>query len=460
MSLTRINTNVSAMNAQRNLGLNTARIGVSMERLSSGLRINRAADDPAGLVLSETLRAQISGLDVVQQNVAEGINLIKTAEGALTEVNALLRQMNDLALDAASNSNNTAETRASLQEQVQSAISTINQIASNTTYAGLHLLNGAAGTSTTVLDSTNVGSAQATSTNAVAGYADVDVTQAATKATGTGDVNVAAGIGAGTITLNQVDIVFAGTETHQQAVDLINAETANTDVVASISGNFIKLDQRSYGEANGIIMVDASNVMNSATMVQYGVDAVGTIDWSDATQTALTAAAGDGLTMRSADGDVVTLTTTGNSVATHSNALYIETGELSFQVGLTASETASTSIDSVAASQLGTTGAVSNIDVSTVSGAQSALTIVGEAMEDVSALRAKLGAFQANQLEAQGRSLAVARENLAASESAIRDTDFGAEMAEFATTQILVQSATAFLAQANALPQNILTLIR
>ncbi len=134
MSLTRINQNTMAMNAQRNLDINTQRVAQSMERLSSGLRINRASDDPAGLVLSESLRADVSGLDVVQQNVTEGVNLIKTAEAALSEVNYLLRQMKDLALDAASDSNNTADTRAALQSQVESAITTINAIAANTKY--------------------------------------------------------------------------------------------------------------------------------------------------------------------------------------------------------------------------------------------------------------------------------------------------------------------------------------
>ena len=125
MSLTRIQQNISAMNAQRNLALNSTRIGESIEKLSSGLRINRGADDPSGLVLSELLRAQVSGLDVAQQNAEQGVNLIKTAEGALNEVNALLRQMRDLAVNAASDSNNNDDSRAALQAQVNSAVNTI-----------------------------------------------------------------------------------------------------------------------------------------------------------------------------------------------------------------------------------------------------------------------------------------------------------------------------------------------
>ena len=156
MSLTRINQNISSINAQRNLDINAARIGQSIERLSSGLRINRGADDPAGLVISELLRVQVSGLDVAQENAMQGVNLIKTAEGALSEVSALLRQMRDLAVDAASNSNKNDDARAALQSQVQSALTTIDAIAANTKYAGRALLDGSAGTHVSVVDNSTV----------------------------------------------------------------------------------------------------------------------------------------------------------------------------------------------------------------------------------------------------------------------------------------------------------------
>ena len=140
MSLTRINQNISSLNAQRNLELNASRIGRSIERLSSGLRINSGADDPAGLVISELLRSQVSGLDVAGQNASQGVNLIKTAEGALNEVSGLLRQMRDLAVDASSDSNKNDAARAALQSQVTSAMTTIDTIATNTKYAGRSLL--------------------------------------------------------------------------------------------------------------------------------------------------------------------------------------------------------------------------------------------------------------------------------------------------------------------------------
>lgn len=466
MSLTQINNNVMAMNTQRNLNLNTQRLSQSMERLSSGLRINRAADDPSGLVLSESLRADVSGLDVVQQNVTEGTNMVKTAEAALSEVNKHLRQINDLALDAASNSNNNASSREALQSQVESAITTINQIAANTKYGGVKLLDGSAGTNANVLDTTNIASAQLTS-SAGAGYADVQVTSAATKAqadlseatdySAAGDTLVTSG----TITINGVSIgtYASGVDTVQDVLDDINAASDETGVTARFDTDHIELNQTSYGENKGIVYVETAAIFNDAdTEVDWGSDAAATVTWGDATTSTMNA--GSGLQLQDSAGNSITLTEAGNTVTTHNDAAFVSQGSLSFQIGLTASETASVSIGSVAAADLGTTGTVASIDISTVAGAQSALTILSEAINEVSMQRSELGAFQKNELESQGRSLAIARENLAASESAIRDTDFGKEMAEFSTANILVQSAVSFLSQANNLPQNILSLIR
>lgn len=459
MSITNINQNVAAMNAQRNLALNSWRIGQSMEKLSSGLRINRAADDPAGLVMSEALRAQISGLDVVQQNVQEGVNLIKTAEAALTEVNALLRQINDLALNSASNSTNTAESRAALQEQVESALTTINQIATNTKYAGLNLLDGTVGVRATVTDVANIQSASFV-TGTTSGTTTVDVTTAATKAQATTANAHAGGLAeavanAGTITINGTIIgSFTTSNTIGDVINAINAKSGTTGVTAVLDGdNKVQLDQSRYGSDQRIIYVESADILNAAAGIsEAGTDAVATVTGAGAGNYNQ----GKGLVLEDGTGNKIVLTTAGNVVATHTDAISVTAGSASFQVGLTAGETAGISISSMTTTALG----INAVDVSSVAGAQSALDLIGQAMQRVSSLRGQLGAFQSNELEAQGRSLAVARENLAASESAIRDTDFGKEMAEFSTAQILVQSATAFLAQANALPQNVLQLIR
>lgn len=474
MSLTRINQNVMAQNAQRNLSLNTTRIGKSMERLSSGLRINRAADDPAGLVMSEALRAQISGLDVVQQNVSEGVNLVKTAEGALTEVNSLLRQINDLALDSASNSTNTTDTRAALQQQVESALNTINQIAQNTKYAGLALLNGTLGLTTTIggagaaaIDNSagkvnQIGTLPQGAISGWAGNITLNVTGAAAAATLTTTKDISGGGVTGTINLNGVDIAFSAA-TQTQVVDIINARSAQTGVTAATSGTGIQLTQTTMGSDKGIILVDSGGILQTAagTVADYGEDAKATVTFVGAgaggTDLTSTFNSGKGLVLKDASGNTLTLAVGGNSVGNKGVIATVSgTGAASFQIGLSSTETASINIASMTTQALG----ISTVDVSTVEGAKAALDVVQAAIQQVSALRGRLGAFQSNTLEAQGRSLATARENLAASESAIRDTDFGQEMAEFSTSNILVQSATSFLAQANSLPQNVLQLIR
>jgi len=499
MSLTRINQNISSLNAQRNLEINSQRIGRSIERLSSGLRINRGADDPAGLVISELLRAQVSGLNVAQQNASQGVNLIKTAEGALDEISGLLRQMRDLAVDAASDSNKNADARAALQSQVASALSTIDNIATNTKYAGRALLDGSAGTKVNIIDNSTVNTQGLTTLGDQGdGYVSIQVNTAAEKAAsssdttgavvgantvdGTGSIDLSGGGDALSLYINGVkvqdggaDLVIDSTTTWNDVVTAINTTAAlDGQVTAGIVGGELVISSDAYG-SNQHISVEYSG---TATSVQdlldsggevyfeadYGVDAVADVAFGGNALDGgsdVTFDAGNGLTIAHATYGSITLTeAAATTTGDYADTLYAQEGQLSFQVGYSAGETASTSIRSVKATDLGTTDLLSNIDISTVSGAEGALTIIDEAINQVSTLRGALGAFQVNELEAQARSLAVSRENLAASESEIRDTDFGREMAEFTTSQVLVQSATAFLAQANSLPQQVLQLIR
>lgn len=502
MSLTKINQNISAINAQRNLDINTARMSKSIERLSSGLRINRGADDPSGLVLSELLRYQVSGLDVAQQNSEQGVNLIKTAEGALNEVNDLLRQMRDLTVNAASDSNNNDDSRAALQEQVASAIKTINQITSDTNYGSRRLLDGSAGTRTTIINHGAVNSASLSLGAEAPGYVDVNITQAALQASVASQFEDSVG-----------DAITGGTQTLSAAINEVTADTWGADDTVDLRingvlvGNFdvdatwndvitainINANLSVHAELDG----DNNNEFTIRSL-DYGSDVHLSVEWdtgehtidftgmiSDDTdvkfaadsgqdmQAAVTFAGGDsidfhagsGLRLQHAEHGSIYMAEAANSVQNLTSALYAERGQLSFQIGLEAGQTVSTEIRDCRASALGsgvssTYNSLAEIDISTVGGASDALVVIDEAISQISTLRADLGAFQVNELEAQTRSLAVARENLAASESSIRDTDFGREMAEFTTAQILVQSATAFLSQANHLPQNVLSLIQ
>jgi flagellin len=465
VSLLRINQNISSLTAQRSLFQSTLRIARSIERLSTGLRINRGADDPSGLVLSESLRWQVSGLAVAEQNALEGVNVVKTADGGLIEVQSLLRQIRDLAVDAASDSNNDANSRAALQAQVQSALAAIDQIVATTKYLNRGLLDGSAGIQVGVVDTTNIAGASFQS-SAPVGYVDVEVTRAAAQAQAVGSrtfggVNEAIGV-AGTITINGVSLSVKATDTVQDVIDAINGMTAYTHVTATWDTDHVVLTHESYGSTYAVEYRESGDILfdngEGAYVKEYGVDAAATVTYADGTTA--TYDKGKGLVLKDASGNRITLTATGNAVGTYSDALFVSNNSaLSFQVGANVGERASIAIQAVDTQHLGESGTLASIDVSTVAGAEAALPIIDEAIQQVSALRGRLGAFQANELEPQARSIAVARENLAASESAIRDTDFGREMAEFTTAQILVQSATAFLTQANALPQAVLRLI-
>ncbi|MHB8995332.1 MAG: flagellin N-terminal helical domain-containing protein [Armatimonadota bacterium] len=502
MALTSINQNIASLNAQRNLNINSTRLQSSVERLSSGLRINRGADDPSGLIVSEMLRAQVSSLDVAGQNALQGVNLIKTAEGALNEVNGLLRQARDLAVSASSDSNNTDASRAALQQRLTSAFTTLDSIASTTSYGGRKLLDGSAGTKSTVADTTHVASASLNLGTETAGWADVHVTAAAEKATVSSNaaaVTTAATTFAADMTKfdagDEVGLYINGTKvgiaangqngnigdatTWQDIVDSVTAQQSALGVTATATaGGTFSVTSLEFGADQHVSVefrkvtdgggdMDISEALSGAGEDLFasdaGVNAAGHAHFAGGAQVDFTT--GSGLTLGNATHGSIQLSAAGNAVAEYNSAVYTEQGELSFQIGINAGETASMAIRDCHTAELGkgvdgTYTSLAALDISTVDGASAALAVIDSAIGEVSQLRGDLGAFQSNELEAQSRSLSVARENLAASESAIRDTDFGKEMSEYTTAQIMVQASMSFLSQANGLPNNVLSLIR
>jgi len=502
VAITSINQNIASLNAQRNLSLNSTRLQNSVERLSSGLRINSGADDPSGLIISEMLRAQVSSLDVAQQNALQGVNLIKTAEGALNEANGLIKQMRNLAVSAASDSNNTDASRASLQQQLASALTTLDSIANTTTYGGRKLLDGSAGTQNTVGDSTHVASASLQLADQNEGWVNVNVTGAAAKATvasAAAAVTTAATTFAADMTKfdagDEVGMYINGTKvnvttngqngnigdatTWQNIVDAVTAQQSSLGVTATATaGGTFSVSSLGYGSDQHVSVelrkitdsggdMDISEALSGAGQDLFGAnagaDATGTVQFNGGSAIALTG--GKGLTLSDSTYGSLTLTAAGNNVGAWNSAIYAQSGELSFQIGINAGETAHMAIQSCKTSDLGkgvdaTYTSLAAVDISTVDGASKALGVIDKAISEVSNLRGGLGAFQTNQLESQSRSLAVARENLAASESAIRDTDFGKEMSEYTTSQILMQASTSFLTQSNALPNQVLSLIK
>ena len=461
--------------AHRNLGVTDNALTKSIERLSSGLRINGAGDDPAGLVVSEKLRAQIGGLGMAIKNAGDAVNMVKTAEGSLQEVHRLLRSMRDLAVHASNIGVNDQATAQADQQQIQNAIQSINKIAAETQFGTKKLLDGSAGITASIAGTGVVAGDLGNTTVALASgdQVYVDVKTAAEKAAVTGAAigadDVTAVGSAGTLYLNGVSIDYTAEDTATTLASKVNAVSDKTGVTASLAGTgVITYNSVGYGADAAITATEATAVVLSAESVtDSGVDAAAEVTTDGTTGHVSDAswASGSGLVIKDSRGNSIVLTeAAGTAVADLAAQFTIDAGSLQFQVGAYSGQTRSVALSSVYASNLGTTVVVgdnvSTLDIATFAGAQDAIDILDGAISQVSTMRATLGATQKNVLESAINSLTIAKENISASESAIRDTDMAAEMVEFTKYQILQQAGVAMLAQANQAPQALLALLR
>jgi flagellin len=487
MSL-RINTNTAAMTALRNLTNVTEEFARSIERLSSGLRINRGADDPAGLIISENLRAQLVGLAQATNNAQDAANLVKTAEGALDEIQNLLRTMRQLAVHAANTGVNDITAVMADQTQIRSALESINRIAEQTQFATKRLLDGSAGMSAQITDPALIAGIYIGSifNGAIvqSGSVTIQVTRAATRARIDGtrawtDLNTTLDDDAGTLVINGQSITLSSTDTVQTMINRINALTSVTGVSAQASwvqddnGYVVNLIQVNYGANFRIDANQSTSILwtgGAANNSAQGIDAQVTVTVmtsvgaTDATFTGGRSPGDSGLKVKDAYGNTLLLTEAGNGNNNQSRVAVVTAQSLVFQIGANAGQVTRLSLGDTRASRLGTTAvpnkSLQDIDVTSQQGAQDAIRIIDEAISQISQLRGNIGSFQKQVLESTIRSLNIARENLAASESAIRDTDIAEEVMNYTKLQILQQAGMAVLAQANAIPQSVLSLLR
>lgn len=377
-----INTNIMSLTAQRNLSRSQNALSTSIERLSSGLRINSAKDDAAGLAIAERMGTQVRGLNQAMRNANDGISLSQTAEGALAEVTNNLQRIRELAVQA-SNGSNSQSDRDALNAEVTQLKSEIQRVAEQTSFNGAALLDGSfsgvqfqvganAGETITVSSIANVQTASLGGT-----FTRVEGSFAASGLTG-----FATAIVAGGVTVNGTDIgAIAG------------------------AGNA----QERAGQ-----LVEAINRVSATTGVGASYDAV-------AGQVTLTSSA------------AITIAGTTNSATV--------AGAANGAFGATT-----------------TTTGISTLNVSSFTGAQNAIGQIDNALTEVNGARAELGAIQ-NRFDSVIANLSVASENITAARSRIRDADFAAETAELTRTQIMQQAGTAMVAQANSLPQSVLSLL-
>jgi flagellin len=396
----RINQNSMAINAYRNLSTNNMSLGKSLEKLSSGFRINRAADDAAGLVISQNLRSQVSGLRQATRNAQDGISVVQTAEGALNEVHTILGRMRDLSVQAANTGTNDADARNAAQAEINALTAEVNRISDKTAFGGQNLLDGSYGKTAGTLSAFD---ADGSVTVAAADTIDVTVTG------GSGTVSVA--LSAGTFT----------------------GANAAASIESAIKSALI-------GTGDAVDAAAANNVSVSFEAIGAG----GAFTVSNGSAAAITIADGTGTPL--AD----------NTLAGLAGAVGAATGTGgTFQIGANSGDTVTVGIADMDATTLG----VGALDVTSEAGSAAAITALDTAIQTVSTTRGDLGALQ-NRFESMINNLQVTTENLVASESRIRDTDMAAEMTNFTKSQILSQASTAMLAQANQVPQSVLSLLR
>lgn len=453
----RINNNISAMNTYSRLTSAQGAQAKSLEKLSSGLRINRAGDDAAGLAISEKMRGQIGGLNQAVRNAQDGISLIQTAEGALSETHSILNRMRELAVQS-SNDTNTLDDRREIQKEVEQLKSEINRISDSTEFNTQKLLNGSLGATGA---SSNTAVADISSASGLkAGTYSVSVVTAATKQTYTAGTfaNDAAVTGAITntdvISLNAIAIDTSNITGKDSLITALNEKTSETGFVASFNGDVLTFTANEFGSgktlsAGGANASDLGSLSSSVT----GADVRVAITDPNSVSETIT---GNGQTVdyRGAELQV-------KGAAASSANIVVNSGGAALHIGANKDQSMLIDINEMSSRTLGnsTDGLVKDINVSTQDGANKAIKTLDEAIKAVSAERSKLGAVQ-NRLDHTINNLTATSENLTAAESRIRDVDMAKEMMSFTKNNILNQAATAMLAQANQMPQGVLQLLR
>lgn len=483
--MSRINTNVAAIQANHRLAANNSDLGIRLERLSTGLRINRGRDDPAGLIASETLRSEIKGISQSIDNSTRATNVIATAEGSLNEISALLLDMRSLINHAANEGANSNEELKADQLQIDSLIEAIDRIATTTQFGGEKLINGNFGytlSGVAAADINNVTVFGARLPDNGSTRVNVEVTQSAQTAQAVLSIdsalsdNVTLEIG-GNLGAEVLSITSGSTAAN--VASAINNVVATTGVSAVVVGagasSTVELYSRTYGENSfltvkpiegSVDLVDGGGAVSALTagnlFRDVGQDAGVLINGQTAAVDGLAAS------VRSNGLDLMVDMTATMGTALGTTSFDITGGGATFQIGpeVNPNGQVSIGIPSVASTNLGNAtigylNTIKSVGTNSLVGGEymQAEKIVVEAINQVAVIRGRLGGLQRNQIETNINSQRIALENVQAAESAIRDADIASEVAAMTRAQILVQSTTSVLGIANQLPQNALSLL-
>ncbi|GAB6954255.1 flagellin N-terminal helical domain-containing protein [Mediterraneibacter glycyrrhizinilyticus] len=489
----RIQHNIAALNSYRNLTGNNNAVAKNLEKLSSGYRINRAGDDAAGLAISEKMRAQITGLNTAQKNAQDGVSLVQTAEGALTEVHSMLNRMVELADQSANGTYDNEVDRANLQKEIASLKDEIDRIADSTNFNGINLLDGSLSAAKLDVKSASIAGNPITPTvNAATGTTSTFVVKAGaagTKQTLTVEYADESG------TLHEVEVEYTSdTDAGKNDAAILGAlqksELASVfDIKSDTKGNFTLTSK--VGGENGAKLTGISTTDTTPDAVKAGAVTKGKNETVTLTNGAQNIAAGDTIVLNGKtyefvantgskpktegataivvgvddDATIANLNTALENAgvkATKAGANLVlsatkDGAALTLQIGDTSEDfnQMNVSVGDMHTAALG----IADIDISTQAGAKAAVDKIKSAINSVSSTRGDLGAIQ-NRLEHTINNLSVTAENMTAAESRIRDVDMANEMMAYTKNNILVQSSQAMLAQANQLPQGVLQLLQ
>lgn len=473
----RINHNIPSLRALNQLDRSNSKLDKTLERLSSGLRINQAADDAAGLAITQKMDTQVRGLEQANRNAMDGISLIQTAEGALNEVHSMLQRVRELAVQV-SNGTYTAEDREAVQAEVDQLLDEVQRISDDIEFNGMKLLNGDLDRRAFSTDS-DIADIVSMSDTVGAGDYILTIDTAATKTEVISGVSTNAMFGgddtadiAGAVNINgqQVDIEIGDTseEVYAKLRNLVSTVdiSIQSDTTPYAEGSVLTFRQNQFGDSDISITGDVAVLeglgLDTAAIVTTQGEDVG-ID-----STTLTTGNGwpEGTTYTSSGQNIIIESNEGFALrlvggedpltATGSVTLNIlETGPLDLQIGANEGQLMEIRIQNLSPRALG----ITDMNLSTPEGAQEAITTVDDAIIATSQVRSKLGAYQ-NRLEHTVSNLDTASENMTASLSRILDADMAYEMSQFTQQSIIQQAGTSMLAQANQRPQSLLQLLQ
>jgi flagellin len=459
------NTNVAAINTFNALNKNTSAMNQALGELSSGKSINSAADNPSGLTISEQMQGQMNGLSQANSNTQNGISLIQTAEGGLTETSSILQTMRELAVQASNGTNTTTDLQA-IQDQINQYSAQIDNIGNTTQFNTINLLNGGASITAAAAGSgaaavTVLGGTADTKAGATVTLSGWSMATAATdQITDAGSLSgnsTLVGYGTSAITINGTNFSFASGTSVQKVLDTIN--NASIGATASLTNG-----------ASGDIQIISNTVGTTSTLVIgtgpagnfAGAAASGVVTGANATLSGTTqpqyTASGNTITIESGSGTGLQFKLTQAQSGTGNEQAIIgiyKNGGLTLQIGANQGQTMYVSINDMRSAALG----VSTLNLTTSSGAQSAITTIDNAISTVSAQNSSLGAYQ-DRLQDTSDNLTTANQNITSANSTLTNVDMASEMSTYTQDSILVQAATSMLAQANQEPQTVLKLLQ